>query len=104
MLVEADMVTHRAAADETQVAFWLREARDADTIIELADAFPQLTLATTNDRPLLREALEHNRDTLELELATEQIRGKQADRNYWAPLRAELEQMRYDQRRLGQAE
>ena len=80
MLVEADMIRHHAAADETHVAFWLREARDADTLIELASAFPELTQATTGDRPLLRAAAERDRSTLELELATEQIRGKQADR------------------------
>ena len=104
MLVEADMVTHHAAADEAHVKFWLREARDADTIIELASAFPLATRAASADRPLLHAAVEHDRDRLELELATEQIRGKRADRDYWAPLRAELEQMRDDQRRLGQTE
>ena len=104
MLVEADMVTHHAAADEAHVAFWLREARDADTIIELASAFPHATQAASVGRPLLHAAVGRDRGTLELELAVEQIRGKQADRDYWAPLRSELEQMRYDQRRLGQSE
>jgi hypothetical protein len=38
--------------------------------------------------------MEGDREALELELAQEQIRGKAADRAYWAPLRAELEVFR----------
>jgi hypothetical protein len=98
-LVEADMVAHRANADADRAGFWLREGRNADALIELAGAFKESAAAAAVDRPLLNAARERERDTLELELAREQIRGKQADREYWAPLRAELEQMRHEHRR-----
>jgi hypothetical protein len=100
-LVEADMVAHRAKADRSRVGFWLREAREADALIELASTFREIAVAATVDRPQLDAALDRDRSTLELELAQEQIRGKQADREYWAPLRAELERMRHDHRRSG---
>lgn len=100
-LVEADMVAHRAKADRSRVGFWLREAREADALIELASTFREIAVAAAVDRPQLDAALDRDRRTLELELAQEQIRGKQADREYWAPLRAELEQMRHDYRRSG---
>ena len=99
MLIEADMVAHQATAADDHVALWIREARDADMLIELASAYPRMALDCAVDRPLLLSAINSDRDRLELELATEQIRGKQADREYWAPLRLELEQMRHEQRR-----
>lgn len=68
-------------------------------MIQLASEFREIAVITTADRPLLHAALQANHLALELELAREQIDGKQADREYWAPLRAELEQMRHDLRR-----
>ena len=100
-LVDADIVAHRDVADRNRIAFWLRECRDADALIELASAFRETAVAAAADRPLLDAALNRDPRRLELELAQEQIRGKQADREYWAPLRAELEQMRHDRRRAG---
>jgi hypothetical protein len=38
-------------------------------------------------------------DAREGALATEQIRGKMADRGYWAPLRSELETLRHERRK-----
>lgn len=98
-LIEADMVAHGERADHDRVRFWLREARNADTLIELSAAFRQTADAHVGHRPLLRLAMDHEHDALELALAQEQIRGKDADRKYWAPLRTELEQMRHNLRR-----
>ena len=98
-LVAADMIAHEGSADRSRTEFWLRETRDADALIQLASEFREIAVITTADRPLLHAALQANHLALELELAREQIDGKQADREYWAPLRAELEQMRHDRRR-----
>jgi len=70
-------------------------------LIELASSFRKTALAAAVDRPLLHAALDRDRGRLELELAQEQIRGKHADREHWAPLRAKLERMRHDHRRSG---
>ena len=78
------MINHRSKPDADRVRFWLREARDADALIELASAFNEFAVGVTADRPLLSSALDRDRDRLELELAQEQIRGKQADREYWS--------------------
>jgi len=98
-LIEADMVAHQTQVDQRRLAFWLREARNADTLIELARAYHDAAAAAVASRPLLRAALESDRAALELRLAQEQIEGKAADREYWAPLRRELESMRQDRRR-----
>ena len=98
-LIEADMVRHRDDPAGDQAHFWLREARGADVLIELATTFPDVADNVRQTRPLIGAAQERDRSTLELELAREQIRGKQADREYWEPLRAELEHLRHEQRR-----
>jgi hypothetical protein len=98
-LIEADMVRHRDDPAEDRIRFWLREARGADDLIELARAFPDVADPVRLGRPLIAAAQKRDRSALELELAREQIRGKQADRDYWEPLRTELEHMRHEQRR-----
>lgn len=100
-LVEADIVAHGAGPEPGRIGLWLREAREPDTLIELAAHYPEHAKAAVAGRPLLQTALDPDRASLELELAREQIRGKQADREYWAPLRAELEQIGHHQRRSG---
>lgn len=97
-LVRADMVRHGTAGPERR-RLWFREAREADDLVALAAAFPVDARAASVDRPLLESAMAGDRAALELALAEEQIKGKQADRDYWAPLRAELEQIRHDYRR-----
>jgi hypothetical protein len=98
-LVEADMVAHRMQVDEHRLNFWLREARNADTLIALAAAYPETASAAATQRPLLGAALEGDAAALETQLAREQIEGKAADREYWAPIRQELESMRQELRR-----
>ena len=99
-LVRADMVRQSdSAAGHEQL--WLRESRDADDLVALATTVRPVAKALEAERPLLGAALRGDRAGLELELAQEQIRGKQADRDYWAPLQMELERMRHAQRRLG---
>lgn len=100
-LVASDMVAHQSHADDARVGFWLREAREADTLIELTSRFPEIAVSAADGRPLLRFAIDRDRYRLEVGLAEEQIHGKEADRQYWAPLRSELETMPQDHRRLG---
>lgn len=100
-LVEADMVAHRMQVDERRVNFWLCEARNADTLIELAAVYPEAASAAAARRALLGAALEGDAAALDLQLAQEQIVGKAADRQYWAPIRQELESMRQELRRRG---
>lgn len=93
-LVDADMVRYQQAATPDHVSFWLHEARDADQLLLLAATLPEPAATAVATRPLIAKAIEGDREALELELAQEQIRGKAADRAYWAPLRAELEALR----------
>ncbi len=98
-LVQADMIRHRSQPEHDRILFWLREAREAAELIELAATFPDLAVLIATERPAVAVALDGNRGELELALAREQIQGKQADRDYWRPLQRQLEQLRHDQRR-----
>ena len=76
------------------VEFWLCEARVAELLVELAARFPAETRALSSTRPLLAHALAGDLDALRPALDAE-VRAMQAiDREYWAPLRRELEAMR----------
>jgi hypothetical protein len=92
-LIEAD---HAAtpSPDDTQLLFWLREARTPALLIELARLHPALTEQTAVQRPLLYTATAAEEDRLEAELLQEELAERQRDKEYWLPLKRELEQMR----------
>jgi hypothetical protein len=80
------------------ISFWLREARSPEFLLELADRFavdvprelpirPLLSLATKENLPRLREALD-------AEIREEQ----EKDRIYWEPLKREMEEFRRAER------
>ncbi len=48
-----------------------------------------------NSRPLLKHALNSHFTMLESQLTEEEEQEKQRDRNYWAPLRKEIEYWRH---------
>lgn len=100
-LVRADMIRHRDEPTAERVRFWLEEAREPDDLIALAADFPDEVEAVVARRPLVGEATRGDRSRLALEVAKEQLAGKEADRLYWEPLRAELEELRHRQRRIG---
>lgn len=92
-LIEAD---HAAtpSPDDTQLLFWLREARTPALLIELARRHPALTEQAAVHRPLLHTATVDEEDRLEADLLQEELAERQRDKEYWLPLKRELEQMR----------
>ena len=93
-LVEADYATHAPDADTDRLAFWLTEARTPALLIEIARAHPGAVRVAAAGRPLLAHALEGDSGALASALRAEEQGEREADRAYWAPLRAELEQLR----------
>jgi hypothetical protein len=83
----------RAATDD-HVEFWLREARTPELLVELCQRFPTQAAELTPHRPLIGLATQGSLDDLRAALDAE-VRAEQArDRDYWEPLRRELEQFR----------
>ena len=91
-LVEANYFANRAAPGPEQVAFWLAELRSSPLVLELAASHP--TAAAQSPRPVVKAAVRGDVVAIERELAMEQAAAVEADREYWVPLRRELESLR----------
>jgi hypothetical protein len=80
------------------IEFWLREARTPELLEELVVRFPAETRTQAERRPLLLLVPSGNREKVREALDAE-VRAEQArDREYWAPLKAELEILRRGER------
>jgi hypothetical protein len=93
-LVEADYAAAPAAPSVDRVRFWLREARTPELLDELARRYPGEREALVAARPLLALAGGGDEDALELAIEAEERKERHADRDYWAPLKRELELLR----------
>jgi hypothetical protein len=90
-LVEAHYVQHREAVTPERVAFWLRESRTPSMLAGLAAEFPEEARSACRQRPLLGGALAGDEIGLQEELDREEKRERELDRQYWIPLKQELE-------------
>ncbi len=97
-LVEGHYRAWGALPNSNRIAFWLTESRNPVRLSELVARFPSETSALYPIRPLLQLAtandLDALREALDAEVRTEQAR----DREYWAPLKAEMEAFRRAER------
>lgn len=98
-LLEADYFANRDRSTSGQIEFWLRELRTPELLIEVATANSEIASALADARPLLRPALLNNESRLVAELVAEEQAERQVDREYWLPLKAELEQLRRERLR-----
>lgn len=98
-LIEADMVQHQATSPGLQVRFWLEECRSPARLIELAHRYPEQAVELAAKRPLLSAALLRDERALLAGLELEEQHEREADREYWAPLKAELEMLRHRPRK-----
>ena len=94
-LVEAHYFQNRAKPNPAQVKFWLRELRTPQLLIEVAQGHAMHCRRLMNKRRLLAHALLGDMRELEHALADEENAERQQDRDYWLPLRAELERLRH---------
>lgn len=98
-LLEANYKQHRDSPTAAQVDFWLREARTASLLADVALKHPSQAAAVIPSRPLVALASQGNSEAVDVALAAEEKTEREADRAYWTPLRAELEQMRKQRRK-----
>jgi hypothetical protein len=94
MLVEANCVALRGEATSERIRFWLREARSSERLCELAQSFPDECRALSSERALLSLAIAGNEEALRSALHAEELIERNRDREYWRPLRQELEALR----------
>jgi hypothetical protein len=98
-LLETDYAAHSADPSPERLRFWLRELRTPELLTALAAQHPDLTKSLTAGRPLLAHALDGDLSAVRQALRDEEDAEREADRQYWAPLKAELERLRMAKRR-----
>lgn len=97
-LIEADEIRHRASPPPGRVEFWLREARTPELLRDLAARHPARAAEVSLLRPALAAAAAGDIAAAARALETEERAERERDREYWAPLRAELERWRFEAR------
>jgi hypothetical protein len=98
LLVDIHLREHANEPTPERIAFWLSEARNPESLLELAARFPVESQALAAQRPLLATAIAADVNALRRELMEEELRERQRDREYWAPLKAEMEAFRRAER------
>jgi len=99
-LVETDIHVCRKPPS-SKVRFWLRECRTPALLCMLAKKHRALARSEAAARSLLLAALSGDDGAVESALQAEEAVERELDREYWRPLRAELERMRMRRRRGG---
>jgi len=94
-LVEAHYFENRTNPNPAQIRFWLLELRTPEILIEIAHAHSSLCRRLVTKRPVLAAAIRGNRQAIERALLAEETAERKRDRQYWLPLRAELEKFRH---------
>jgi len=94
-LVEAHYFAPRKKINAAQIRFWLLELRTPQLLIEAARLHPLACQHMVAKRPLLALALAGDQATLEQALQAEEAVEREQDRQYWAPLFAELAKLRH---------
>jgi len=97
-LIEADFLQYRADPQADRIRFWLKECRTPEILVQLSTEHVGLYNEMAGQRPLLRHAREKDMDALESSLEEEEAREKENDREFWLPLKRELDEWRREYR------
>ena len=93
-LVEANYFENKNLPQKKHVRFWLKELRTAELLIEIANKYKKQVTSVLKDRPLLDFAVSNSIEDLKKALFEEELSEREKDREYWNPLKEDLEKMR----------
>jgi len=93
-LVEAHYFENQTKPKPAQIRFWFQELRTAELLVELATRYPAICRRLVRVRPLLAHVHAGEPSILRQALLAEETAERQRDREYWLPLKAELEKLR----------
>ncbi len=93
-LIEADIHAAPDQASDDRIRFWFAECRTPELLILLAEKYPEIARTIAANRPLINFAIEGSRDEVQKLLREEEDKEREADREYWKPLRKQLEEWR----------
>lgn len=98
-LIEADLHRHARRPDARRVALWLAESRTPELLVALCRSHAAAARRASRTRPALTAALAGDVPAVSAALRSEEEAARREDREYWAPLRAELSLWRQGRRR-----
>jgi hypothetical protein len=98
-LVEVSYDEGFSSPNPERIAFWLRESRTPEVLIECASAFPEEAREAAKSRSAVQAARAADQDGVSEALAEEEATERERDRAYWNPLKAELEALRHPRSR-----
>lgn len=94
-LVDSHYDTFKDNPTDEQVCFWLRESRTPETLIVVADAYPnQRDQNMAARRPVLEAAKSASPVAVRQAIQQEEFNERSADEQYWRPLKEELLSLR----------
>ncbi len=93
-LIEADIHAAPDQASDDRIRFWFAECRTPELLVLLAEEYSEIARVMAAIRPLLDFAIQGSRDEVERLLREEEDKEREADREYWKPLRKQLEEWR----------
>src|SRR5262249_29871329 len=94
-LVEAHYFENQKKPTPAQIRFWFRDLRTPELLLELANRYPAICLRQAKKRALLAHAQSGKMADLQQALLAEESTERQRDKEYWLPLRRELENLRH---------
>jgi len=94
-LLEAHYFGNQVRPKPAQIRFWFQELRTPELLLELAGRHPAICRRLAKQRPALVNAPTGKLDALQQALLAEETAERQRDREYWRPLRQELEKLRH---------
>ena len=93
-LVEAHYFETVATPNSDQIDFWFQELRTPGLLVDCARAWPEAANRVSQTRPLVALALSADEPALTIALDEEEQSERLKDKDYWLPLKRELERMR----------
>lgn len=94
-LVEAHYFENQSKPKPVQIRFWFQELRTPELLVELARRYPAICRRLARQRILLVDAQTRKLDDLQQALEAEETAERLRDKEYWLPLRRELEKLRH---------
>ncbi len=97
-LLDVNYLGHRLKPTAEQIVFWLRELRTPRLLVEAVQTHPDAVATVTRQALTLATPANLANGALERALLEEEAQERQADKNYWQPLRKRLDQLRHQAR------
>ena len=93
-LMEAHYFENKTAPNPDQIEFWFQELRTPGLLMDSAQTWPNAAEQASQTRSLVALAISYDEPALTAALDEEEQSERLKDKDYWLPLKRELEKMR----------